>query len=71
MPLKYGMDYPFAVTIMGWIHGVLFMAYIYLAMGCSARYNWTERFTGLTMLAGVTPFAFFFLDKHLKQQVAT
>lgn len=66
MPLKYGMDLPLAVTIMGWVHGVLFMVYLYFAMGCSAKYNWTERFTGLTLLAGVTPFACFFLDRHLR-----
>ncbi len=71
MPLKYGMDLPFAVTVMGWVHGLLFMAYLYFAMGCSARYDWTERFTGLTLLAGVIPFACFFLDRHLRQSIST
>ncbi|VAW85746.1 hypothetical protein MNBD_GAMMA16-93 [hydrothermal vent metagenome] len=68
MPLKYGMDLPLAVTIMGWVHGILFIAYLYFALGCSAKYNWSERFTVLTVLAGVTPFACFFLDKHLRQE---
>ena len=31
MPLKYFMHIPEAVKIMGWIHGALFISFIYLA----------------------------------------
>jgi len=68
MPLKYGMDLPLAVTIMGWVHGILFIVYLYFALACSAKYNWSERFTVLTVVAGVIPFACFFLDKYLRQE---
>lgn len=67
MPLKYGMDLPLAVTIMGWVHGMLFIVYLYFTLSCSAKYNWSERFTVLTVLAGIIPFACFFLDKYLRQ----
>ena len=32
MPLKYFADFPRAVTIAGWLHGVLFMAFFIALM---------------------------------------
>ena len=30
MPLKYGFDMPLAVKYLGWVHGALFVVYIYV-----------------------------------------
>ena len=32
MPLKYFLDMPLAVKVVGWAHGVLFMAYVVLLL---------------------------------------
>jgi len=68
MPLKYHFDMPIAVSIAGWVHGLLFMAYIFLALETSKQQNWSGLYTGIVLLAGAIPFACFFLDKRLKQE---
>ena len=32
MPLKYFLNFPQAVKYVGWLHGALFVAYIYFAL---------------------------------------
>ena len=44
MPLKYGLDMPHAVKYVGWIHGVLFVAYVgyLLFLGITRRWKLTD-----------------------------
>lgn len=67
MPAKYMAGFPMAVTVVGWIHGILFIAYVASATAAASRFNWTSRFFYLVMIASLIPFGCFFLDRKLKQ----
>lgn len=63
MPLKYMADMPVYVKIAGWIHGILFIAYMY-AMGYAAyQKQWKPVKILTAMLASIIPFAPFFIEK--------
>lgn len=67
MPAKYMAGFPLAVTVVGWVHGMLFIAYVASATSAASRFNWSSRFYYLVMIASVIPFGCFFLDRKLKQ----
>ncbi len=67
MPAKYYLGVPEAVTVMGWTHGLLFMLYIGCAMGVMRRYKLPDSTSALIMVASVTPFVCFYLEKKLRE----
>jgi len=67
MPLKYFFHLPEAVKIVGWLHGVLFVAYIYLAFQVMAAFDWKPGWLVKAVIAGVVPFGTFVLDRQLKK----
>ena len=70
MPLKYIWDMPAMVSIVGWAHGILFMAFLFSALQVYFLHRWP--FTKL-MLAGVAsfvPFGTFWFDKRLAAEQA-
>jgi integral membrane protein len=68
MPLKYFLDFPIAVKVTGWIHGILFILYI-LAVFMAIkpmRWNW---FSVLVALAvSLIPIGTFVLDSSLRRR---
>jgi integral membrane protein len=48
--VKYSGDHPLGVQILGPIHGVLFLAYVALALAVRGRLSWSTR-TSLIVLA--------------------
>ena len=68
MPVKYFLKQPMAVTIVGWIHGVLFMAFLFLAWEVKTDRNKTAKWFGIALLASILPAGTFFFDKKLKQE---
>ncbi|QDH80743.1 DUF3817 domain-containing protein [Echinicola soli] len=68
MPLKYTMDMPLAVKYTGWVHGLLFIAYVYLIFPTRRSLNWTFRRTLFALIASVLPFGPFLFDRKLRQQ---
>jgi integral membrane protein len=68
MPVKYFLKQPMAVTIVGWIHGVLFMAFLFLAWEVKTDRNKTAKWFGIAFLASILPAGTFFFDKKLKQE---
>lgn len=61
MPLKYLAGMPMAVSIVGMAHGLLFMAYLYLAYDCWQTFKWPfSRFflAGVASLLPLGPFWF-------------
>lgn len=67
MPAKYYFGMAEAVTIMGWIHGTLFILYVICAMNVVQRHKLPDRTTVLIMVASMTPFVCFYLEKRLRQ----
>jgi len=67
MPAKYYLGVPEAVTVMGWSHGLLFMLYIGCAVLLVQRHKLPDSTTALIMIAGITPFVCFYLEKKLRE----
>lgn len=67
MPLKYLFDFPMAVKVNGWVHGVLFVIYIFAVLRTAYLIKWNYLRVGIALAASLIPFATFVLDKKLKQ----
>ena len=68
MPLKYAADMPLAVRYTGWVHGVLFIAFmVYLAI-VYKEYNWSNRRILFAVLASLLPFGTFVLERNLRKE---
>lgn len=68
MPLKYFMDMPMAVKIVGYIHGFLFIAFVAMAWNVKNELNKNAVWFGKALLASLLPFGTFVLDKSLKKE---
>lgn len=66
MPLKYWFDMPQAVTIIGTLHGYIFLAYIVAVVYAMIAIKWPFRFTIGAVLSAFIPFGNFVLDSRLK-----
>ncbi|CAJ1314082.1 DUF3817 domain-containing protein [Paenibacillus sp. PK4536] len=68
MPLKYFANMPLAVTYVGMIHGVLFVAYV-AAIGLTLilrKISFKQAILGL--VASILPFGPFVFDRYLHRQ---
>lgn len=70
MPLKYVLKQPMAVTIVGWAHGILFVAFLFLAWEVKTDRNKSGKWFALAFLAAILPTGTFFFDKKLKEEEA-
>ncbi len=68
MPLKYFANMPKAVSVVGMIHGILFVAFMILAWETMGALN--RKFTWFikAFIASIIPFGTFVLDKELKKE---
>lgn len=63
MPLKYLADWPWAVKVVGWAHGVLFIGYWVTAVPLFTKLKWEfDRVIGLG-LAALLPFGTFVMER--------
>lgn len=63
MPLKYMLGWPWAVKVVGWAHGVLFVWYWVAAVPLFTKLKWdVERIVGLGA-ASVLPFGTFVMER--------
>lgn len=66
-PIKYLLDDPQYVKLLGMPHGVLFMAYVVMAFMHKAELNWNGKQLAEVLLASIIPFGTFYIDsKYLK-----
>jgi integral membrane protein len=63
MPMKYLMDMPLAVTIVGSLHGLLFVLYILSILYVWNVKKWPFMRTFLAMVSSVIPFGPFIFDR--------
>lgn len=68
MPLKYFLQQPMAVKIFGWIHGILFVTFLFLAWEVKTDRNKSLRWFTTAFLAAIIPTGTFFFDKKLKEE---
>ena len=62
MPLKYFAERPLAVTIVGGLHGFLFVAFIILALMTMIQYKRTFGWLIKSIIASILPFGTFWMD---------
>lgn len=67
VPIKYMLNDPSYVKMLGMPHGILFVAYIALAFLLKSDFKWRQKTFGFVLLASIIPFATFYVDlKYLK-----
>jgi len=67
MPLKYGMGYEHATMVPGWLHGVLFMAYVVALAWVSAAEKWSILTSFTAFVASFLPFGTFWFETRLPE----
>ena len=68
MPLKYFAGMPLAVTIVGGLHGILFIAFGIIAWEVRGDYKKDFKWLGKAFLASVLPFGTIVMDKQWKKE---
>ena len=68
MPIKYLLHQPIAVKIFGWMHGILFVAFLFLAWEYKTDRNKSMKWFAAAFLAAIIPTGTFFFDKKLKEE---
>ena len=67
-PIKYLWEEPKYVKLLGMPHGLLFIAYIVLAIVLGAELKWSNKTLRQILLASIIPFGTFYVDKkYLKK----
>ncbi|BAO77406.1 DUF3817 domain-containing protein [Winogradskyella sp. PG-2] len=67
-PIKYLGDDSQYVKMLGMPHGVLFIAYVVMAIIISSDMKWTTRTMWIILIASIIPFGTFYIDKkYLKK----
>lgn len=67
MPMKYGLGNDALIQPFGMLHGLFFMAYVYLAFQVKSYYKWSNKELGMAVLYGIIPFFTWFIHKKIKQ----
>jgi integral membrane protein len=68
MPIKYLLGIPEAVKLVGWIHGVLFIAYVIAVFLSIRAMRWGIVGVIVALGASLVPLGTFLLDKQLKRR---
>jgi integral membrane protein len=66
MPLKYLAGLPLAVKIVGWLHGLLFMAFVLALLRTMVRTRWPMRRGAMVFIAALLPFGPFVMDRRMR-----
>ncbi len=68
MPLKYFMQIPEAVKYTGWVHGILFVAFIYCAFEVMGALKKDLFWLAKAFIAAFVPLGTFIFDRQLKKE---
>ena len=68
MPLKYLAGMPMAVKVIGWAHGVLFIAFCAALAETKRERSWGIRRAALGLVAALVPFGTFVFDRSLRRE---
>lgn len=63
--VKYALDEPAGVQIMGPVHGLLFLAYVLITLDVRPKAGWAARTTIGVLIGAVVPFGGFVVDRWL------
>ena len=68
MPLKYFAGIPQAVTIVGWLHGLLFIAFCIALTQAHQDAKWSAWSSATVVIAALLPFGPFVIDPRLREE---
>lgn len=68
MPLKYFFHIPEAVKVFGWMHGALFICFIYFAFEVMETFKKNIVWFAKAFAAAIIPFGTFIFDRQLKKE---
>ncbi|QIE60857.1 DUF3817 domain-containing protein [Rasiella rasia] len=63
VPLKHFWQMPEMVSVVGMIHGILFIAYIIMAYIMKEKLNWSWGTLAIVMICSVLPFGPFYAER--------
>ncbi len=63
VPIKYFANDPTYVKMLGMPHGLLFIAYIILAIMLKSELNWNSKTFWIILVASIIPFGTFYIDR--------
>lgn len=63
VPIKYWMNDPQYVKLLGMPHGLLFVGYLAVAFLLKSEMKWSIKNFGVILLASILPFGTFYVDK--------
>lgn len=63
VPIKYAFNDPTYVKLLGMPHGLLFLAYIVLAIMVGYQMKWDSKTLFYVLVASIIPFGTFYIDK--------
>lgn len=69
MPLKYWAGLPLAVRIVGSVHGLLFVAFVWTLFRVALERSWPPLRWGIALLSSLVPFGTFVFDRSLKREL--
>jgi integral membrane protein len=69
VPLKYLADQPVVVSVVGPLHGFLYMVYLALSADLARRVGWRLGRTVLVLLAGTVPFLSFVAERSVTHEI--
>ena len=69
--VKYAQDQAAGVEVLGPVHGLLFIAYVLLALYIARQAEWSARTTLMVLAGGVLPFGGFAVDRWLARRPLT
>lgn len=67
MPLKYWFGTPQLISPVGMAHGLLFVAYVILALFAKAVLRWSIKDLAIVLVASFIPFGTFYVEKKYLQ----
>lgn len=63
VPIKYMQGTPEYVKLLGMPHGLLFVAYVVLAIVLGIELKWNMKTMFIVLIASILPFGTFYVDK--------
>jgi len=69
MPLKYVWDDERVISVVGPLHGSLYIVYLVVAFDLAHRCRWSIRQTALLLLAGTVPFLTFVVERRVTRRL--
>jgi integral membrane protein len=66
MPMKYMYGITEATKIVGMVHGILFIIFVFILLKAKIEYKWSMIWSIVAFTSSLIPFGTFFIDKKIK-----